>query len=97
MKPSLLVGLLAVMLFGCSSCPDLSALKVDSQGCISWDDAQKIITCCEVDAVFQNHALSVAITLKDGRQFRTIEPKIDDVWLLIKKHGLQKKIHYGTE
>ncbi len=97
MKPSLLIGLLALMICGCNSCPDLSALKVDGQGYIPWDDAKKIILGCEVNQVMQNHALVVSITLKDGREFRTIEPEIDDVWLLIKKHGLQKKIGYVTE
>jgi hypothetical protein len=97
MKLSLLIGLIAVMICGCNSCPDLSALKVDSHGNISWADAEKIILGCEVDTVMQSHALAVSITLKDGRQFRAIEPKIDEVWILIKKHGLEKKIRFATE
>jgi hypothetical protein len=92
-----LIGLLAVVLCGCHSCPDLSSIKVDSKGYIAWEDAKRIILGCPVDTVAQNHALVVSITLKDGKQFLTMEPQIDDAWLLIKSNGLRKKIHYATE
>ncbi len=50
---------------------------------VSWDEAQELITSCKVSQVTQDHDRNVALDLVDGSRKYTIEPNIDDIFLLI--------------
>ncbi len=45
----------------------------------SWDEAEAMINNCEVEKLSQRHNRLVTLFLKDGRQFTSIEPKLDRV------------------
>ena len=47
---------------------------------ISWTEAVELIRNCEVDMLFQSHALDVQLYLKSGERVHAIEPTIDDVF-----------------
>lgn len=49
-------------------------------GEISWTEAQAMIAGCRVQMIVQTHDLKISMTLKDGTQVRTVEPRIDDVF-----------------
>jgi hypothetical protein len=53
---------------------------------INWDQAEKLISECQVKSVFQNHQLEVTLRAYDNQIFQTTEPKIDDVFKLAKKY-----------
>ena len=44
-----------------------------------WDIIKAAIKNCEVKEIMQAHSLEVTATLKDGRELRAVEPKIDDI------------------
>jgi hypothetical protein len=45
----------------------------------SWDEAEAMITSCEVEKLAQKHNRLVTLFLKDGRQFVSIESRLDQV------------------
>lgn len=45
----------------------------------SWDEAEAMINNCGVEKLSQRHNRLVTLFLKDGRQFTSIEPKLDRV------------------
>ncbi|MDD4785087.1 MAG: hypothetical protein PHH12_01350 [Candidatus Shapirobacteria bacterium] len=47
---------------------------------ITWPEAVDLIQNCQIKTVFQKHNLEVTLTHKDNRIFKTIEPKIDDIF-----------------
>ena len=54
---------------------------------LSWPEAEKMILSGDVQQVAQTHALVVYLTLKDGREFVTKEPSIDEVFRLVERCG----------
>ena len=54
---------------------------------IPWEEALTILNSGEVASVFQTHSLSVTLTLKDGRELRTVEPTIDAIFAAVTACG----------
>lgn len=54
---------------------------------IEWGEARELILSGEVEQVVQLHSLEVRLTLKDGREFVTTEPAIDDVFDVVEECG----------
>ena len=54
---------------------------------LSWPEAEQMILSGDVQQVAQTHALAVYLTLKDGREFVTKEPSIDEVFRLVERCG----------
>lgn len=52
---------------------------------ISWTEARTLLEGCNVDMVAQAHSLTVTLTLKDEREFQTVEPAIDEVFRVIEE------------
>ncbi|TFG35497.1 MAG: hypothetical protein E4H47_01355 [Parcubacteria group bacterium] len=46
---------------------------------LSWDEAEAMINNCEVEKLGQRHNRLIALYLKDGRQFSSIEPILDQI------------------
>jgi hypothetical protein len=65
---------------------------------IEWDRAKEMILGGQAQSVMQTHSLSVSITGRDGIQYRTREPNIDDVLRLVKEVDPKRVfMGYGTE
>lgn len=65
---------------------------------VMWVQAAAMIMNGEVAQVLQTHDLKVFLTLKDGRTLLSIEPKIDEVMLVIELCGEPcKEIIIATE
>jgi hypothetical protein len=47
---------------------------------ISWDEAVRLITSCEVARGGQAHSRQVWLTLRDGREVTTFQPVLDDLF-----------------
>jgi hypothetical protein len=47
---------------------------------IDWNEAVNLIQNCQIKTVFQKHNREVTLTDKNNRIFKTIEPKLDDVF-----------------
>ncbi|MFA5133741.1 MAG: hypothetical protein WC459_02985 [Patescibacteria group bacterium] len=79
--------------------PDKYCGKIYSDGeNISWTDAQRLISFCQVKKIGQTHALNVTVWLKNGARLETKEPKIDDVIDLATSAGAKcGKIQMMTE
>ena len=54
---------------------------------VDWDTAVRILNSGEVEMVVQLHSLVVTLTMKDGSQIRTLEPRIDAIFVEIEKCG----------
>ena len=54
---------------------------------LSWPEAEQMILSGDVQQVAQTHALAVYLTLKDGREFVTKEPSIDEVFRVVERCG----------
>jgi hypothetical protein len=54
---------------------------------IDWEAAKQMILGGDVARVIQAHSLEVYLVLKDGREFTTIEPEIDDVFEVVDQCG----------
>jgi hypothetical protein len=54
---------------------------------IDWEAAKQMILGGDVAQVMQAHSLEVYLVLKDGREFTTIEPGIDDVFEVVDQCG----------
>ena len=52
---------------------------------VDWESAKGFIRDCMVASVAQYHSKEVNITLKDGRQLKTQEPNIDDVFDVVEQ------------
>lgn len=50
---------------------------------LSWERIKQVIANCEVSKAWQNHAREVSVSLKNGQELTAIEPKIDDLFVLI--------------
>lgn len=50
---------------------------------ISWPKAQELIRGCEVNSIFQSHDLDVKLVLKNQKEYRTVEPIIDEVFKVL--------------
>ncbi len=65
---------------------------------IEWYSTTELILGGLVTKVVQSHDLTVYVTLKDGRTFKTFEPAIDDVIKVIEACGDKcKDIEVATE
>jgi hypothetical protein len=93
-QPYLIVFVfLMLMLYGCSSngisattTPTvLSGAAHPSE--VDWEAAVEILKTGEVEMVTQLHNLDVFLTLKDGTEIKTVEPRIDAVFEEIDKCG----------
>ena len=94
------VGMLVVMSFVLTSCRSSTALDsitVGPNNTVSWDDAQTIIREGDVEAVYQNHARTVNISMKNGTRYQTLEPEIDAVDEVLKRCGKCSKVPFATE
>lgn len=47
---------------------------------VTWPTVVRLMESCAVRGAFQSHALDVAVSLKDGRSLRTVEPVIDEIF-----------------
>ena len=54
---------------------------------LSWPEAEQMILSDDAQQIAQTHALSVYLTLKDGREFVTKEPSIDEVFRVVERCG----------
>jgi hypothetical protein len=54
---------------------------------VSWNEAKALITGGMVRQAFQTHALEVRLSLKDGTSVVTTEPRIDEVFRVIRECG----------
>lgn len=52
----------------------------------NWNDIKNSISECKVKSIMQTHSLEVTATYKDGREIKAQEPKIDDVFDIIKQY-----------
>ena len=94
------VVLFVLFLPACSSQRDMSEIVVGEKNTISWDDAKSIIRdsdAKDILVVSQNHAREVGITMKDGTQYETVEPSIDDLFDVLKRCGKEGKVSCLTE
>lgn len=57
--------------------------KIISEALISWKEVENLITSCEIESAWQTHSKEVSVTLKDGTNFRSIEPEIDDLFKVV--------------
>ena len=46
---------------------------------VSWEKAVTLLQECRVSDVGQTHSRDVFLTMKDGRQVRSVEPALDDL------------------
>jgi hypothetical protein len=68
--------------------PPSSMLPTDpSVQRVTWDEAKGLITGGMVTQAFQTHALEVRLNLKDGTSVVTTEPRIDEVFRVIRECG----------
>jgi hypothetical protein len=51
---------------------------------VTWGEAVELILSCEVTQAFQAHSLDVTLTLEDGTRLRTTEPRIDEVFTVVR-------------
>ncbi|GAA4641635.1 hypothetical protein GCM10023115_01090 [Pontixanthobacter gangjinensis] len=54
---------------------------------ISWTEAVEYINSGGVETAMQTHSLFVYLQMKDGREFTTTEPNIDEVFRVIRNCG----------
>lgn len=52
-----------------------------------WDMAKEMILAGKVKTITQSHDLKVILDLKDGSQFTTTEPAIDEVFRVVEQCG----------
>ena len=63
--------------------PTLTPLETQN---ISWQQADQLMSECQVRSVFQKHDLTVTLRTYDNQIFQTTEPQIDDIFKLAKKY-----------
>lgn len=59
---------------------------------ISWDQAVELIKSGQVTAVIQTHSLYVGLCATNGIWYHTMEPGIDEVFLLTRQHASNKVV-----
>ena len=94
-----MLAVTSLVLTSCQSSPslDLGSIRVGPNNTVSWDDAQTIIRKGDVSSVWQNHARNVRIKMENGTEYQTLEPRIDDVWKLLKRSGKWGQVSFATE
>ena len=90
---NMLLITLVLLLAGCVS---VEKNELPPPGEITWEQVPAILLSGEVDSVFQNHARDVAIHMKDGTEYQTVAPQLDDIFkevepIKIKSHGDKAK------
>jgi len=55
----------------------------------AWDRAKEAVLNCEAEGIFQTHAREVSVKLKNGGTITAIEPKIDDIFDVVKEAAPQ--------
>lgn len=68
-----------------------------ADGYISWEEAIKILNGGQVTMVVQGHNLEVQLNTKDGKVYKTFEPKIDEILKEIEECQSCGKIAIGIE
>ena len=63
--------------------PTLTPLETQN---ISWQQAEQLMSECQIKSVFQKHDLSVTMRGHNNQIYETTEPKIDDILNLAKKY-----------
>lgn len=53
---------------------------------ISWDQAEQLMSECQIRSVFQKHDLTVTLRSYENIIYQTTETKIDDIFKLAKKY-----------
>ena len=51
---------------------------------VDWRLAEGYIRDCKIEKVFQDHQKNVTLYHKDGRRLETVEPKIDDIFSVVR-------------
>jgi len=64
---------------------------------VPWPVAIEAVKNCSVSSIFQNHAGDVSLTLKDGREWKTVEPVIDEIFRIVDENKTCGDIVLGTE
>ena len=76
---------------------DITKIQVGPDNVISWEDAKAIIQYANVRQVYQTHARTVYITLRDDTEYKTTEPGIDDVIHWVDTVGKREQIGILTQ
>jgi len=77
---------LAIFVGGCEPSENRSSpSSVDNQ--IPWPEAKKLILNGEVKMVSQYHSKKVSLLLKDDHVLKTVEPNLDDIYLIVERCG----------
>lgn len=86
-KIRLYVSFLGLFLASCSAgVLETSALCNSSQK-LSWEKALETLKVCEVESIVQTHSLAVNIFLKNDVVISTQEPRIDEIFRVIRRCG----------
>ena len=74
---------------GPSSNNPIDNLEFDENGVAEtdWETAVAILNQGDVEVASQLHNLEVTLFLKDGRQIKTVEPGIDDIFQAVEECG----------
>jgi len=63
-----------------------------------WEQAKELLLAGKVETLTQAHDRTVILTLKDGSQFTTKEPALDDIFRLVEQCGAKcAEIMIATE
>lgn len=89
--------LAAIAVSGCGEPFFLSSIKPGPDGYISWVDAKCLLRHPNAKAVSQSHSRVIVIIMRDGKQYKAREPKIDDAWRFIEANNLRGQVDYATE
>jgi hypothetical protein len=54
---------------------------------VDWDTAVEILNTGQVEMVIQLHSLDVTLTMKDGAEIHTVEPRIDAIFREVEACG----------
>ena len=78
--------LLFAFLAACSGA-GAEATPTPYPGEVDWETAVEILNSGDVEMVVQLHSLDVTLTMEDGSEIHTVEPRIDAVFEEIQKCG----------
>lgn len=53
---------------------------------ISWEQAEQLMSDCQIRSVFQKRDLSVTLRSRDNAIYQTTQTKLDDIFKLAKKY-----------
>ena len=99
----LILGVMVAFLSACSSnsaepnkAAEQTNLTVPQE--TKWEQAKELILARKVETLTQSHDRTVILTLKDGSQFTTKEPVLDDIFRLVEQCGAKcSEIMIATE